>query len=313
MRLSSLLTNVKFVFGVAIILALVFPQPVFEFGLSDWMVPVLAFVMVFSLMKVKVLKPTNHEMWVTVKLILINYFVLTLLYIIFGHLFITDENFRAGLIMIGLMPPAVAIVSYTVLLKGHFKESLLAEVLGYLLSLFLVPALVYIIFGESVDIMLLLELLVIMIVIPLLLGPLLGHVQDKYFKRELVPRKELIMLGTGFFFYILIGLNRDLLVNNFTQTLPIWFTLIVIKFVFVMILYYLIRCKIANEESVDYVLFASFKTVGVAAAALIALGFDESATLPVAIDGVLFMLQLIYLEYILSPRHFKKVCKRVLH
>lgn len=307
----NLLSNSKIVFPIAILCAFIFPQPIEQFGLAGWILPLLIGIMIVSLKDFSLQKPTYHELTVSIGLFFTNYIVLSGLYIASAFLLVSDPFHRGGLILIGLMPPAINIVSFTVLLKGNLNESIYAELIGFIIALLAVPFLSSLLLKESVDSARFIKLLFYSLVIPLIAGPILGWIERKIFGKPLSIKKMIVTLGNGFLFYIMIGMNRDILLNFSFSTFKIILILLVIKIVFLLLIYHALRCRIPHDESIDYVLFGSFKMIGVAAAAASQL-LGPQATLPVAVDSILFLFQIILVEYLLNKSAFMKVCKRIM-
>lgn len=82
---------------------------------------------------------------------LMSYGVLGGLIVLFGAA-TTDPALRSGWMLMAAVPPAVAVVPVTSLLRGDVRRSLISEAILYALGLLVVPALSVLLLGEGVPI-----------------------------------------------------------------------------------------------------------------------------------------------------------------
>lgn len=98
-----------------------------------------------------------------------TYGVLGALVIVFG-LLSTDPLIRAGWILMGAVPPAIAVVPITSLLRGNVRRALISEAVLYFAGLAAVPGLSLAFLGESVPIQTLILQTLLLIGVPMALS-----------------------------------------------------------------------------------------------------------------------------------------------
>lgn len=98
-----------------------------------------------------------------------TYGVLGTLVIAFG-LVSPDPQIRSGWILMGAVPPAVAVVPVTSLLRGNVRRALISEAVLYFVGLVAVPGLSLLFLGESVPVQTLALQTLLLIGIPVLLS-----------------------------------------------------------------------------------------------------------------------------------------------
>lgn len=299
--------TLRVMFPLATILALIFPQAA-PF-LEPYLVPLLALAMTLAVKDLHIKFPKKREVAHMAWLLGINYIALGGSYILAASILIDNPLHRAGFFLIALVPPAINIVPFSLLFKGNIHLATITEVVGYLLALFVVPIGAAAFFDASISLWRVFKILLILILVPIFLGKLI-HTTEKKFK-PFTYTNELIVLANGFIMYILIGLNRDTIFTNPQVIWPIILVLIFVKFIFVYIVYKSLKHNLAQKDKIEYVLFASFKNVGVATAIGLVL-FGPQATLPMAFNSMFFMALTIILEWVFA-KYAKKTPIRVSH
>ncbi|RMF55056.1 hypothetical protein D6745_03240, partial [Candidatus Woesearchaeota archaeon] len=178
--MKNILQNSGLMFLIGILLGLV--APTYSEALKPYITLLLFVAMTFSLEGIKLSMPEKKEIPEIVFTMFLTFFN-SLLWIFLTLLFIKNPAYVTGLIVLAATPPAVAVITYTFILKGDMRLAVFSESLIYLLSIFLTPIFILAYFGSSVNIFYLVKMLVILILIPLLLSRFLPKI-NKHFITE---------------------------------------------------------------------------------------------------------------------------------
>ncbi|MBU1976298.1 MAG: hypothetical protein KKG59_07900 [Nanoarchaeota archaeon] len=295
MRFLKLCEDSKPLFFLGIVLAFIVP------GASEFfkpaLVPILIIMMTFSIKNVGFSHVEKGNIKTIVKLILINYVFLTGIYLLAAFFFIHDPLYQKAIIILGLMPPAIGIISLSYLLKADTKVGFVAEFLGYVAGIAIVPLITWFIMGDAVNPAHMLNVLFYVIVIPFLASRIIHHIESKTKSLPLSLTKIVINFCYALSFYIIIGLSRDVFLHKLELLIPIAIVLICLKFGVGTLLYVFFKNRIKKKIEVLYVLFGTFKNGGAAAAILLLL-FGVESTVPLAVNAILVPLYIVYLEWL---------------
>ena len=294
----NLLENSKLVFLFFILLGFVLPQAAEH--LQEFLIPLLIVMMTYSIRGVHLghMNKTNFRR--AVFLLLTNFFILTPLLVVLANLLVADPMYLYGFIILASVPPAIGIIPLVHLYHGDMKDSILGEIVCYLFALVFSPLLVYFLLGENLDITYFVKILALLILTPILLSWILHRARSKLLDAKTV----VVNLVYGISFYIFIGLNREIFLNDWQSLLPVAAVISFVTFGLGFIVYEVLRRrKVRKPEDIMYVLFATFKN-GNGAATIALLFFGPAAAIPVAVRGVLMPLYFVFLEW-LFRRHRK--------
>jgi len=295
----KILENSKIVFFIAIVLGFSFPQLADDFKIL--LVPLLIVMMTLSIKDVHIGHFNKRNYKHMIRLVLINYFVLSPIYLILAYLFIDIPMYRYGFIILAAVPPAAAVIPLAHLYHGDIKDSILGEIACYLFALVFSPMLVYFLLGQTIDIWIFVRLLFLIILLPVLFGRILQNVPIN------VNHQIVINVIFGFSFYIFIGLNRNIFVNEYRSLISVAVIIFVATFGLAFVIFELLKMKkVRLAQDIMYVLFGTFKN-GNGAATIALLLFGPTAVIPVAVRGLMTPFYFIYLEK-LFHKH-KKILK----
>ena len=136
-------------------------------------------------------------------------------------LLIQEEALRAGFVMVAAAPPAVAVIPFTVILKGDAPFSLVATVGGYLGALLLMPLITFGLLGSGyADHGKLVWVMIELILAPLVISRVLRWTT---LSEKLEPYKGAVT-NWGFFLvtYTIVGLNRSVFLTQPLSILPVF-------------------------------------------------------------------------------------------
>lgn len=298
--MKRVLKNSNFVFLSAMVFALIYPD--LALYLKWYIIPALIIVTTVSLCDIKLRK---LDMKKNIKPILValmlNYVLLSGIVLIMSVLLIEDDAIFKGFIVMVATPPAIGVIAYSSLLKGDTHLALIANAFIYLLSIFLMPAILLLLLGiDVVDPFTILKILIILILLPLILSRIV--IRTPYYERHKGDKDILINLGFFLVIYVVIGLNRDILLGgDYGLLLPI-FIIGFMRTFFSSTLVFKVgrKLNIRYDKMVTYTLFSSYKNLGLTATISLIL-FGTKAAVPAAVCILLEVLLFIYYSALMNP------------
>ncbi|MDD2777909.1 MAG: hypothetical protein PHI16_03300 [Methanocellales archaeon] len=278
---KKVLKNTNFMFFFATVLAFIYPN--MAIYLEKYMVIALIFLMTFSLTEVRLRGlDIRADLGSIAVALMLNYVFLSGIIMVLTILLIRDVSLFRGFIVMAAIPPAIATVPLSTLLKGDTRLALMANASIYILSILLVPVILLISIGTStVEPLQMMVVLMELIVLPLIISRAI--IRIPYY--EILKRDQSIPINLGFFIviYVVIGLNRDVLLHESSMLLLVSIIAFMRTFFSGTLVHKI--CGIFNvtfEKKVTYTLFGSYKNLGLAATIALLL-FGVRATLPSAV------------------------------
>ncbi|MBR9676449.1 hypothetical protein GOV05_05565 [Candidatus Woesearchaeota archaeon] len=302
MVLSRFLTDSKPVFFLSVFLGFILPHGASI--LKPLVVPLVALMMTISVKDIAFHHIKKSQIKNITRLTIINYFLLTGLFILLTLLFVKNPEYQKAMIVLAMMPPAVGIISLTYILNGDTEISFITEFVCYALSILIIPILTLIFFKSTVQPLSILKIMVYVIIIPFILSRLIHYYEHKKKQLSKDVVKAVVNVSYAVSFYIVIGLNRDVVLSSFSKIIPIILILFFLKFVVGTLVYHALRNKMEKRLDVVYVLFSTFKNGGASVAITILL-FGVGATLPLAINSIMVPPYIIYLEWLIPDKTHK--------
>jgi BASS family bile acid:Na+ symporter len=295
MKLINLLRNRNFILMSALGMGLFWAKG------AQWtepfILPALAIVMTFSTMGIpgSTFQSFRDLLWPSMIGIVMNYFILGTILLVLNAILIYDEAFRLGFIIIAAVPPAVAVIPFTYFLKGDETLSLIGTTGAYLGALVIMPLTTLLLLDLGlVDPTKLLVILIELILLPLMVSRLLIRFG---LASRLNPIKGPIT-NWGFFLltYTIVGLNRDLIINQPLSLSPVVFIALISTF--------LLGWGIEKVETLlnvpqkvltSLVLLGTLKNYGLAGGLALAL-FSKKTSVPATVSAVFMIVYIIWLE-----------------
>jgi bile acid:Na+ symporter, BASS family len=295
MGFKRLMRNRDFLLVMALLLGLFWGQG------AKWtertVIPVLGLVMTLATMGVpgsiflspgKMLRPA---LWG----IALNYGVLGSLILALSGLFITDGDLWAGFVIMTAVPPAVAVIPFSVILNGNQPLALIGTIGCYLAALGITPLIAYLFLGDAFgNPMKIVTIMVELILVPLVLSRILiwtGRV------KKLEPlRGPLINWSFFLIVYTIIGLNRQLFFDRpGALVLPAGIAL-ASTFLLGWGIEKIARWRGADSQTITtMVLLGTHKNTGLAAGLALSL-FSEKTALPATITTIFMLVYIIRLS-----------------
>jgi BASS family bile acid:Na+ symporter len=295
MGFKRLVWNRDFLLIMALLLGLFWGQG------AKWtestVIPILGLVMTLATMGVpgnifhspgKMVRPA---LWG----IALNYGVLGSLILTLSGLFITDGDLRDGFVIMTAVPPAVAVIPFSVILNGNQSLALIGTIGCYLAALGITPLIAYLFLGDAFgNPMKIVTIMVELILVPLVLSRIL--IWAGWVKKLEPLRGPLINWSFFLIVYTIIGLNRQLFFDRpGALVLPAGIAL-----ASTFLLGWGIE-KIARWRGVDsqtistMVLLGTHKNTGLAAGLALSL-FSEKTAVPATITTIFMLVYIIRLS-----------------
>ena len=270
-RIVDLIQNSTLVLILSVLLGLVLPGP--ADATEALVTPALMVMMAFSLTEVDLGRDIKSSGSLKSGFlgIIINYGLLSGLILLLSYS-LPDESLRNGFVIMAAVPPAVAVLPMTRILKGDMSLSFAGEILSYLASLLLMPLIIYLFVHQTgISPIYLLQISIVLILIPALASRLV----------RLIPINPVLPINLGFFLvtYTVIGLNQGAL---WTDGWSVAWISIARTFAVGLAVFILARSAgLKSSQAISLTLLGSFKNLGLAAAVSLLL-VGPAAGLPAA-------------------------------
>jgi BASS family bile acid:Na+ symporter len=225
-----------------------------------------------------------------------NYLVLGGFLLAANALLIRDEALRSGFVLLAAVPPAVAVLPFTLFLNGDTAFSLIGTLGAYLGALVIMPVMTVVFLGSGfIDPGKLMIIMIELILLPLILSRIL-------IRLRIAPRVDPFkgtVTNWSFFvlMYTIVGLNREVfLTHPLSLVLP---ALIAIASTF--ILGWIIEAagkafRIPQQTLVGLVLLGTLKNYGLAGGLALTL-FSRESALPATISAIFMITYIVYLQF----------------
>jgi len=294
--LSRLLNHTGFVLMLGLVVGLAFPQG------ASWtkngVTVTLGVMMTFSMMHISMgaFRDFKKLLLPMLASIVMCYAVLGGTFIGLSYLIIQDYELWAGFVILGSIPPAVAVIPYAYILGGNINYSLVGIVATYLAALVITPLISTSLLGTSIiDPWRVLIILAELIVVPLVVSQLLR----KSPAAEGIARVSGPIVNAAFFtiVYTIIGLNREAFLEQPDTLLRVSGVAIAGTFAFTYLVYRLFTSLgVEKRDRISLVLLSTRKNTGLAAALTLTF-LGSRAAMPVAVVTLFSMLTFIWLNF----------------
>ncbi len=260
--------------------------------------PALAIVMTLSTMGVTggAFRPARALLVPALAGIAMNYVLLGGFLFGLNTVLIQDEALRNGFIIIAAVPPAVAVIPFTLFLKGDSAFSLIGTIGAYLGALIIMPLVAVTLLGSGFVAPG--KLFVIMgelILVPLVLSRILV-------RTGVAPRIEPIkgaITNWSFFIltYTIVGLNREVFLSQPVSLIPVAFIAVASTFLLGWGIEGLGGVfRVRPEALISLVLLGTLKNYGLAGGLALAL-FSEETAVPATVSTVFMVVYIIWLGF----------------
>jgi BASS family bile acid:Na+ symporter len=294
-NVKGLLRNRDFIMVVALALGLV------RGGAAPWTerttLPLLMVVMTLATMGVSGTVFRSPKALVAPALagIAMNYLVLSGFLLASNALLIRDEALRSGFVLVAAVPPAVAVLPFTLFLNGDSTFSLIGTLGAYLGALVIMPVMTVVFLGSGfIDPGKLMMIMIELILLPLILSRILIRLRVA---PQVEPFKGTVTNWSFFvLMYTIVGLNREVFLSDpLSLVLP---ALIAIASTFFLgwVIEGLGKAfRIPQRTLVGLVLLGTLKNYGLAGGLALTL-FSKKSALPATISAIFMITYIVYLQ-----------------
>jgi len=271
-------------------------------GGASWTQPLtlpgLALVMTLSTMGISGshFRPISRILAPSFAGIALSYLVFAGFTIGLSMLFVGDPALRTGFILLSAVPPAIAVIPFTLFLKGDTTFSLIGTIGAYLGGLVLMPLITLLFIGaDFLDPLKVILILAQLVVVPLIAAQVITRVG---LNRYLEPVKGTIINWTFCVFtYTVVGLNRDVFLGRPGSLLSTVFIAALSTFFLGWLIEKCGRLAgLRDEVTTSLVLLGTLKNYGTAGGIALAL-FSREAAMPSTISAIVMILFIVWLEY----------------
>lgn len=303
----KLLTNRNFVLIMAVVFGLTLHHGATL--LKPFTIYILAVVMIFSTTGIRLqhLKPVNRTIKIMAYATFLNFFVFGAVLLVAAWFFAPEKLFP-GFVVIAATPPGVAIIPFSVVLKGNPNYSIIGFIGVFLASIVITPAVITL-FSNSTGVVPV-DIIVLMlkvIILPLLLSRLLLH-------RKVLPwveksRGHIVNWGFALIIYTAVGLNRDFFFGDYQ--LVLLSSLVLFLAIFMLGSLYeagSLFFRRPYPTVLSEILMLTIKSSGFAVVTALTL-FGEQAAIPSAVMSIFVLLYLLTHNLRYSLRKRKKTAK----
>ena len=265
---------------------------------KEMVIPALAGIMTLAVMGVpgSVFSSPRALVWPVLIGLVMNYGILGAVLFGFRALLIQEEALKAGFIIVIAVPPAVAVIPFTMLLKGDSPFSLVATIGCYLGALVLMPLIAVGFLGsEFVDQSKLIWIMIELILIPLVLSRILLWTG---LSQKIEPHKG-TLTNWGFFLvtYTIVGLNQAIFFRQPLVIAPVALVALVSSFGLGFAIEKIgLIFKVDPKKVISLVLLGTNKNTGLAAGLALAL-FGDRTALPATVSTIFMIVYIVWLGF----------------
>lgn len=287
MGTKELLGSYAFMMAAGLVLGLVlggFPSYTKEISMIS-----LAFVMTLSLSTVALSETRGADHYRHAALaLLLNYGLLTIVILVMGLGF--SDDLWPGWVLMAAAPSAISVVPFTTIIGGATTKALFSTAVNYIVALVLMPAITLMLIGSAVSAWSLVSSLLILIVLPMALSRLVMRI-----KVDKSSNTILMNIGFAILIFAVAGSNRDAFFGQPMTVFAISVACVVRTFGTGLVSEFALRrASVQRTDRIPYVLFASYKNLGLTATLAIAL-FEPIVAVPATICIVFEVVWVIFL------------------
>jgi len=287
MRPASILESFPITMTAGLVLGLLlggFPVLTKEISMAA-----LAVAMTLSLTSVTLAQTrgrdhVRHAAWALV----INYGFLTALILVIALFF--EDDVRNGWILMAAAPSAISVVPFTTILGGQTSKALFSTAVNYVVALVLMPALTLLLIGSAVDVTSLIIYVMLLIVLPMALSRAVMRM-----KISKPVNTSMLNISMAVLIFAVAGANRAAFQGELMIVAAISVACVVRTFGSGLLTEVVLRrARISKADRASYVLFSSYKNLGLTATLAIAL-FAPIVAVPATICIVFEVVWVVFL------------------
>lgn len=273
---------------IALILGLLFPNT--AKNLDVLIVPLMILIVFLGSLKMKLNKIQNDlKSLPSIGLITLlrMIFLPTLFYLILSKIF---PQYSLGILMILIVPIAVAASAVTSIFGGNIFRSMILTILSSVISIISVPYFIYFFEAKTIqlDSIALMKTIATILVLPIIASFLIQKTKPQIIEKTKEYYSGISVIIFFIMIWILIAISREEIINNIKQSFSILLIHLLIMGLYLFSAYFLsLNDTLANKKSI----FISFIFCNnVLAISLSALYFDPKTTFFLSISEIAWSL-----------------------
>ncbi len=297
---KKIVTDRNMLLVIALVLGILVPN--YALLLKPYITILLAIVMSLSLsgLALKMLTPIKYTLKPLVMGVFLNH-ILFGVFIFLGSLFFYhDKEIFYGMIVIAATPPGVAIIPFTVKLKGDILNSIIGTFGAFIASVILAPLILSFVGDTDISPISIIKLMGYLIVIPFIVSRLLRL-------RMVLPiveksRGAIIDVGFAFIIYVSVGINSHVFNSDILLLSKIAIALLFVMVIVASIYSFIFNRKKEYPQRISQKLLFGIKSSGFAVVTSLDL-FGDRAAIPATVMSVLVLLYLLSLIVFYSKKN----------
>jgi len=295
-KLKMFLRNRNIIFLLAMAVGLLLPQAARV--TQHLVLPALALAMALSTMEIESshFRRPRSLIFPAVLGVIMSYIILGNIIIGMATLMIGDETLWTGFVLLAAVPPAVAVIPFSVFLRGNGPLSLFGTVGAYLGALAIMPLIAFgLLRSTAFDPFKLLIAIFVLIVLPLAVSRLLIQ---RRLKGRIEPYRGTITNWSFFVvLYALVGLNRDLILGHTLTLLPVALIAFSTSFILGFLIDWVLSLfHIPKDTRTSLVLLGTLKNQGMSGGLALTL-FNQETAIPSAVSTMIMIGYIIWLDF----------------
>jgi len=261
-------------------------------------IPALAVIMTLSVAGIPdQIFHTPRAFWAPVLLgLVVHYGVLSGLLFLINLFLIHEPDFKTGFVILLSVPPAVAVIPFTLILKGDLVFSLMATIGCYLAALVFMPLITVGLIGPGfINRQKLFLIMIELIIVPLIFSRFLKW---RGLSNKIEPYKGTV-LNWGFFLitYTIVGLNRNIFLSQPAVLVPLITAAIIQTFLLGWVIEKVGRkIGIESQRLTSLILLGTQKNTGMAAGLALTL-FNDRTALPSTVCTIVMIIHFVWLNF----------------
>lgn len=260
--------------------------------------PGLALVMTLSTMGItgSTFRPISTVVTPALAGVAMTYLVFAGIVLPLNLIFVKDPALRTGFILLAAVPPAIAVIPFTLFLKGDTAFSLIGTIGAYIGGLAIMPVITLMFIGaDFLNPWKVILILAELIVAPLIASQILMRIR---LDRVLTPVKgTIINWAFCVFTYTVVGLNREIFLHRPDSLIVVAIIAVLSMFLLGWLIERVARlAKLSDEVTTSLTLLGTLKNYGIAGGIALTL-FSKEAAMPSTVSAVIMILYVIWLEY----------------
>lgn len=286
--------NSKLVLLLFVLLGLFIPY--FANYLTWILFPAVIIISALTLNKARFQVIGKENIKIIFKMVSANYLLFGSLLIICALLFVSNTQFRLGLILLAISPPAIGIIPLSYHLSKYPEDASTAEFISYIAAMIGVPIVIAII--STANIFYVINLMLVMIILPFVLTQIFSMTKPKWMRHD----NKITNILYGLLIYVLIGTNIESF-RNVELLWPLFGIFIILTFLLGAGFYTFISSRSFKEEPDSlYIMFSTMKNGGFAGVLAFAF-FSPVAAVPIAVFMLLSPYYIWFIETLLDKHH----------